>query len=359
MESKDITEEYVQLSNLSITNLLQCISSSGVKEQFVKDIGPEKYNLIVQDMRSESTIIGMRDFHNWIKLVFLSNVSKYISYYKIALLDIAVGRGGDLAKWNKSGIKYVFGFDKNEKSINSMDPDDPGAISRLQTFRGAKFKNIEFAVGNALKPTKALMEKISSFLNLDNLHGFNIVSCQFALHYFFKTEIDLQIVLTFVSKYLSSGGVFIGTTINGESIRNLFKNTREKVYSTSLFRVQRNFPKTLKGAYGNEYTFTIFDTKDRANYFNTIGLSTEYLVNFKILEQVAATVGLMPLKLNFFEEYSLNLKKKGFVETKYNTIPFSDILKLGKWEPKRDSRELTPEEIELNSLYTTFAFIKI
>jgi len=370
----ELSDEFVQLSNLSITNLLQCIKASGVKEQFISDIGTEKYNAIIKDMRSESTIIGMRDFHNWIKLVLISNITKLISSKDISLLDIAVGRGGDLAKWNKSNIKYVFGFDKSEKSITNEDAEDQGALERLAHFKGAKFKDIYFLVGNALKPSKPLMNSIDYFLSKNNLHGFDIVSCQFALHYFFKSEIDLKIVLTMVSRYLNSGGFFIGTTTNGDYIKNFFKDIKEKVYSTNLFRIQRNFNKTIKSPYGNEYTFTIFDTKDRANYFNTIGLSTEYLVNFKTLEEVAATVGLVPVKLNIFEDYnsyeskSYNSyesksykvgKQKGYTEIKKNTIPFDDILKLGKWKPKPDSRDLTDEEKELNKLYTTFIFMKV
>jgi mRNA (guanine-N7-)-methyltransferase len=363
---KDLSDEFVQLSNLSITNLLQCIKSSGVKEQFISDIGTEKYNAIIKDMRSESTIIGMRDFHNWIKLVLISNITKLVSSKDISLLDIAVGRGGDLAKWNKSNVKYVFGFDKSEKSITNEDPEDQGALERLANFKGSKFKDIYFLVGNALKPSKPLLTSIDYFLKKNNLHGFDIVSCQFALHYFFKSEIDLQIVLTMISRYLKTGGYFIGTTTNGDYIKNLFKDIKEKVYSTNLFRIQRNFNKTLKSPYGNEYNFTIFDTKDRANYFNTMGLSTEYLVNFKTLEEVAATVGLVPLKLNIFEEYNSYEsksykvgKQKGYTEIKKNTISFDDILKLEKWKPKPGSRDLTDEEKELNKLYTTFIFMKI
>ena len=198
----------------------------------------------------------------------------------------------------------------------------------------------------------------STFLSTNKINGFDIVSCQFALHYFFKSEIDLRIVLTLVSRYLNRGGFFIGTTTNGETIKKFFKDIREKVYSTELFRIQRNFPKTLKSPYGNEYTFTIFDTKDRSNYFNTIGLSTEYLVNFKVLEELAATVGLVPVRLNFFEEYQQQ-GKKAFTEIKNYNINFDDILKLGKWSPKTDSRDLTPQEQELNGLYSTFVFTKI
>lgn len=357
MEKKDISEEFVQLSNLSITNLLQCLQTSGVKQQFIEDIGPEKYNTIIQDMRNESTIIAMRDFHNWIKLVMISNVVKLLPYKsKISLLDIAVGRGGDLAKWNKSNITYVFGFDKNEKSINNDDPENPGATERLASFKGSRFKDIKFMIGNALKPSKELISSIDTFVSNNKLRGFNIVSCQFALHYFFQSETHLRIILTLVSKYLTKGGFFIGTTTNGDTIKNLFKETKEKVYSTSLFRIQRNFAKTPKTPFGNEYNFTIFDTKDKANYFNTIGVSTEYLVNFKVLEELAASYGLIPVKLNLFEDYNEG-KDKMFVETKKNTIPFNTILKLGKWTPK--TKDLSKEEKELNSLYTTFVFTKI
>jgi mRNA (guanine-N7-)-methyltransferase len=359
MEPKDLSDEFIILSNLSITNLLQCMKSSGVKEEFIKFIGPDKYNEVVKQMRNESTIIGMRDFHNWIKLVLISNVSRSLpSQRNNSLLDIAVGRGGDLAKWNKSNIKYVFGFDKSEKSISNDDPEDQGAIQRLENFKGSKFKNVYLTVGDALKPSKSLLSSIDAFLSTSKINGFDIVSCQFALHYFFKSEIDLKITLTLVSKYLNRGGFFIGTTTNGETIKKFFKDIREKVYATELFRIQRNFPKTLKSPYGNEYTFTIFDTKDRSNYFNTIGLSTEYLVNFKVLEEVAATVGLVPVRLNFFEEYQQQ-GKKAFTEIKNYNIAFDDILKLGKWSPKSDSRDLTPQEHELNRLYSTFVFTKI
>ena len=364
IESSDVEEQFitdigkVKLNSLSITNLLQCIESSGVKEQFITDIGQDKYNTILRDMRNESTIAGMRDFHNWIKRVLITNVVRMLQKkYDVSLLDIAVGRGGDLSKWNTAHIKYVFGFDRSEKSISNENPEDPGAVERLKTFKGAKFKDIRFEVGSAIRPNKELLGKIDTFISKNKIGKFDIVSCQFAMHYFFRTETDLRIVLTLVNKYISPGGFFIGTTINGDTVKNLFRDISEKVYSTDLFRIQRNFNKTPKSPYGNEYLFTIFDTKDKTNYFNTIGVSTEYLVNFKALEAVAGEFGLAPVKLNIFEEYSMGDKKKGYVELKKNLIPFADILKLGIWKPKE--HELSAKEKELNKLYTTFIFQKV
>jgi len=359
MNKKDISEELVQLS---ITDLLHCINSNGVKDQFIESIGKTKYNNILNEVknenmvsRSESSIISMREFHNWVKLVLISNVSRQLKN-PVALLDIAVGRGGDLSKWNKSNVKFVFGFDNSEKSINNKDPHDQGALERLANFKGNKMK-VHFEVGNAMKPSDTLLKNMENFLDSNKLHGFEIVSCQFALHYFFKTEIDLTIVLTMISKYLKPGGYFIGTTIDGNVIKKLFKETTEKVYSTDLFRISRNFPKTPKTPFGNEYSFTIFDTKDKSNYFNTMGVSTEYLVNFKKLEEIAQTVGLVPVKLNFFEEYQSEGKKQ-FVETKSNTISFETIYKMGKWKPK-NGNYLSDEEKELNGLYSTFVFKKV
>jgi hypothetical protein len=50
-------------------------------------------------------------------------------------LDIAVGRGGDIAKWDKAGINYVYGFDQSEQSIYSKDPNNEGAVKRLLNIK--------------------------------------------------------------------------------------------------------------------------------------------------------------------------------------------------------------------------------
>ena len=60
------------LIELSITNLIQCMESSNKKELFINEISSDKYSKIVSLMREESTVIQMRDFHNWIKLVLIS-----------------------------------------------------------------------------------------------------------------------------------------------------------------------------------------------------------------------------------------------------------------------------------------------
>ena len=80
-----------------------------------------------------------------------------------------------------------------------------------------------------------------------------------------------------------------------------------------------------------------------------MGISTEYLVDFKELNTVAESVGLIPVKLNFFESYD----KKVYTNLSTNIISFEEIYELYKGKPK-----LTPAEIELNKLYNVFVFMK-
>lgn len=343
--------------NTSVNDLMNCLNDLKVTKppggNAKKEL--EKYaSDIVFNRRKSSTIIAMRKFHNWVKRTIIVNVVDYYSNHvkhseKIYLLDIAVGRGGDIDKWDQALVTGVFGFDPSEDSINSLDPFNQGAKARLLNYK-VNVK-VQFEIGNALAPSPELISKINNFLKNESTPKFQIVSCQFALHYFFKSQTDLKIVLTFVSSYLKKGGFFIGTTIDGEKIKKLFDVGVSKTYSEDLFTIERHFNKKLISPYNNKYNFTINDINDQGNYFNTMGISTEYLVNFKELNTVAQSVGLIPVNLNFFESY-IKEGKKVYTNLQSNIIPFDDILEIYK------GKNLSDGENNLNKLYSTFVFIK-
>ena len=349
MES-NLKAEFV---NTSINDLMNCLNELNTTKHPIGNAQQELEKhaaLVIFNRRKGSTIIAMRKFHNWVKRTLIINITDF--YYNknledVYLLDIGVGRGGDIDKWNQALISGVFGFDPSEESINSLDPFNQGANARLKNYKVDK--KIQIEVGNALDPSLELIAKINNFLKIYKINKFQIVSCQFALHYFFKSEIDLKIVLTFVSNFLTTGGYFIGTTLDAEKIKKLFEVGTSKTYSTDLFKIDREFNKKLTSFYGNKYKFIINDLKDKGNYFNTMGISTEYLVDFKELTRVAAQVGLIPVKLNFFESYG----KKVYTNMSSNIISFEDIYELYREKPP-----LTPEETELNKLYSTFVYIK-
>jgi mRNA (guanine-N7-)-methyltransferase len=355
---KDLKNELIELS---ITNLIQCLEENNQKDNFIKIIPDKQYSKIVSLMREESTIIQMRDFHNWIKSLLIKNITNF--YYsqkrneRVALLDIAVGRGGDLMKWKGAFITDVFAFDINFESIYSKNVENPGALERLNNLKNYNV-NVEFAVGDAVQPLgynniPNIDSLINNYLIKSKLKQFDLVSCQFALHYYFSSEVALRNMLSLVSKYLKPGGYFFGTTIDGDKIKNYLEGNK-KIFKRTIYKIERMYPSRLKSPFGNKYTFTIFDNKDKTNYFNTIPVSVEYLTDLNILRLIAKQYSLEPVDLNFFEKYG-----NKYTNNNNNNIQFEDIYRLGSWKPKDSSKQITPEQLELSFLNSTFVFRKI
>ena len=68
--------------------------------------------------RQESDYINLRNFHNFIKSQLITNSARRIpDRFKKSLVDISVGRGGDLFKWNNARISYVLGVDPDAESV--------------------------------------------------------------------------------------------------------------------------------------------------------------------------------------------------------------------------------------------------
>jgi mRNA (guanine-N7-)-methyltransferase len=357
---KDITDSLIKLN---IDDLLNCLSEKPQTkkkfDKFVRETNNER--------RNRSTIIRLRDFHNWVKDTMISRVVNFVPEKRnVYLLDIAVGRGGDLNKWYQAGIKGVFGFDSNYESINSNDPFNPGAKQRLLNYnikeKNNKLKeNIHLEVANALVPTFELLDSIENYLAAHNIKGFQIISCQFALHYFFEHKQNLENVIRLVSRYLLPGGFFIGTTINGDKIKEHL--SYQKIYAEKLFTITSD--QTFKKNFGNKYTFVINDSEDKGNYFNTTGVSTEYAVNFKQLNELCLGYNLHPVTENYFEQYTDSTGNIRYAKTTSildrerklsNVFNFSDLLRF--WTPKPGNGTLNADELKLNDLYSAFIFRK-
>ena len=53
--------------------------------------------------------------------------------------------------------------------------------------------------------------------------GFDVVSCQFSIHYFFENETTLSTFLMNVSENLREGGKFVGTCLNGSRVFDILR----------------------------------------------------------------------------------------------------------------------------------------
>ena len=163
------------------------------------------YNRIVNSKK----LTCLRSFHNYIKSVLIKSVSTKGDI----LIDLACGKAGDLSKWTNAKLSFVLGIDNSPDNIdNRVD----GACARYLNFKKSHKhvpdslfvtgnSSLNIRNGSAMKTDKGvhLIKAVFGEGGRDEKRlgkgiikqygrassGFNVTSCQFALHYFFK-DID-------------------------------------------------------------------------------------------------------------------------------------------------------------------------
>jgi len=206
-------------------------------------IGDESvyYNKTTASTKTRS----LRDFHNlFVKKLLITSVAKRGD----TLIDYACGKGGDFPKWIKAKLSFVFGIDVH---ADNLENKINGACARFLDFRKT-FQYVPYALfvngdssanirngtamlnDKAVEITKAVFgentkdaEKLGRAVARQHgkgSEGFNISSCQFAIHYFCENQTTFQNFLRNVSECTKVGGYFIGTSYDGKLIFNLLRD---------------------------------------------------------------------------------------------------------------------------------------
>jgi hypothetical protein len=203
--------------------------------------------------RNLSLTYGMMEFHNqWVKNKMLYG---RIPVRKVeqnrgasrtrSIMDIACGKGGDISKCLANKFDTYLGVDLFEDNI--INPVD-GAYKRMVERRIPKHYNYVFLPIDASKKIdlgsinnirddfsrhlarivwgheKGKIEDHLQHLNGFANKGFDVVSCQFAIHYFFETDDTLRTFIENVDAHLNENGYFIGTCFDGDAVANTILN---------------------------------------------------------------------------------------------------------------------------------------
>mgnify|MGYP001244095417 CR=1 FL=1 len=266
------------------------------------------------DLGTPENIGNLRKFHNWIKLSLIKTSCDFLNAEN--LLDIGVGRGGDIQKWAKTTLKNVMGIDSDEKSINESILFD-GAVTRYNNLKGKmNLPHCRFEEISAIDP-----RSFELLNDKDKCTIYDIVSCQFSFHYFVK---DIDIVLNLVSSKLKSGGLFIGTASDGDLIK---LNLKEGDISTPLLEIVKKSD--------DEYTYVLKSgnttREQNRTYFEVNGASNEYFLHKEYF-------------ISKCSQYNLEL---------INTFNFHE------WKKRYQGKELSSQEAMASFLNFSFVFKKI
>ena len=226
-----------------------------------------------------------------------------------SLLDLAVGNGNDMLKWKMGFLKTVIGLDVAKENIESgmemyKRTKRPKPFAQYIWGNSSKliFPNFDAAMdGNA----KQLMKK-----SILSKYMFDVVSTQFAIHYFFESEITLRIFLQNVTDNLKVGGYFIGTSFDGRRVFEILKGKKKPV--------EGFVDEKLLWKISKHYTAKSFNAK-KANYgmqidvfVSSIGIShKEYLVNYEYLAEISKEYGLEMVSITGFGDIYAKTIKEG------------------------------------------------
>jgi hypothetical protein len=179
---------------------------------------------------------------------------------------------------------------------------------------------------------------------------FDLVSCQFAIHYFMENKNTLEQFVKNIDSVISDGGYFIGTCLDAMAVDAAFKDADNKVLtgkmgSRVIWQLTKLYDHLEAGA-------ATYDKKIRV-YLETINQPIdEYLVDLSTLEAALKTKDIVRLTEAEYKELGL----KGY------TGMFGDVFEGMKSShnvhARRIVQELTDEEKRISFLNRWFVFRK-
>jgi len=314
---------------------------------------------------------GLRDFHNlFVKKALICGVGKRGD----TLIDYAVGMGGDLPKWTNARLGFVFGIDVSYPNIHN---NKKGACARYLNLRrdNKTVPSCLFTVGNSglnirgldafsgdtnstdKRVTNAIFGKGPKDATIlgkgvishygEGEGGFQISSCQFALHYFFENKIAFHGFLRNLSECTRDQGYFIGTCYDGKT---LFKMLSNKKYDENItfMTKDRNNKQVKICEIVKKYSDTGFPDDDTSLGFSvdvyqeSIGqFAREYLVNFSFFIEMMENYGFrlvskdeahqigLPNSTGLFSELYDSMKneirRRPQLEVDYKDAPFMTL----------------------------------
>ena len=284
------------------------IITSGL-DSYVAEDDDVYYNKVSGASRTKE----LRNFHNlYVKNMLITKVSKPGNN----MIDLAVGKGGDIPKWKIAKLNFVFGIDiaadnisnrkdgvcarylterKNNKRmakgifVNGNSSVNIRNTEGIITDQGKKITNAVF--GKGAKEAKDMGKGLYNVYGLGK-DGFDITSIQFAIHYMFESQLTLHSFLRNVSEVTKVGGYFIGTSYDGNSIFRLLSD-KEKgesdvimVEGDKIWEITKEYERTDFSDNSSclGYAIDVYQESINKKF-------REYLVNYNYLTRLLENYG--------------------------------------------------------------------
>jgi hypothetical protein len=339
-------------------------------------------DIVDEDIYFSSTL----DRYKYASLIMKNFHNEYIKKRELimkmpkggSLFDIACGKAGDLKKWIDAGFTKVMGIDVFRDNIENRKN---GAYARTleavqkfkidtkkhsfvyltadasQRFTPSYIENINdpddkqvarvlFGIQRATSIRDEHLVKYNGYMK----NGFDVISCQFAIHYFFENETTLDNFIYNVDTYLKNGGYLIGTCLDGYRVKDKLKNINkgQEIQGKIDDRVLWN----IKKLYSNNKDIKLGEQIEI--YMESIGKPIkEFLVDFNLLKRKLSDKGIEVLTPEDCTKFGIEQSVDSFQYSFNKVVGSNDNSMLAK-----DIRNMTDVEKEYSFLNSWFIFRK-
>jgi len=254
---------------------------------------------------------SLKQLHNYIKSKLIGGITSSFNG-PIKILDLSIGRGGDVNKFQN--FSFLLGLDISSnvheacKRFYRGTNINKGVFIRADTSKNIKSGESCSFEGNDDDDRKHCETMVtilydnknpipSNYSTINNKYrglaknGFDVVSSQFSMHYYFKNDTTFNGFIQNLKENVNVGGYFIGTCYDGMNIYNKFveMDSNKLEYSEDTGKLVYSIEKKYEidsFEYDPDNTSNMLGNVIRV-YMESIGQAfDEYLVNFDYLKDI-------------------------------------------------------------------------
>ncbi len=312
------------------------LSIAKLKKEFTKD-EENKYYISKQD---NPITEPLRKLHNYIKTNLIIGVGSSFNK-KINILDMSIGRGGDINRYvqRDTNAKFILGLDLSSnveeacERYHKQRQDKPLGVFLIgdtsQNFSIADCyddlqgdsidkmvthsKTMLNILYNLKEPVPAEYKQINKKYGNLALEKFNIISSQFTFHYYFKNQKTFEGVMQNIKDNIAPKGYFIGCCYDGSKVFEALSDGKIEFKDENgalIYSIEKKYEI-------DDFTYDP-ETEDTDNmlgqqidvFMESIGqVIPEYLVNFKFFRHYMEKNGFKLISPNVNSKYKNILKQ--------------------------------------------------
>jgi len=193
-------------------------------------------------------------------------------------------------------------FHKQKMIFVMLDGGVKWEKSALKNIKSKELKHLGETVMGVSNKEKERNPIIKHFHNVLN-EGFDVVSCQFAIHYFFQNKTKFDNFVNNVVNSLVVGGEFIGTCLDGVLVDKLLSSSntslvRGNINDKVVWQIEKKYDTFASSSKNDENLGKQIDV-----YVESINqIIPEYLVDFEMLQRALQTHNIVLKESGSFEE---------------------------------------------------------